>query len=244
MTHEELVEACRRIALDHGCLEPILDPRRRNGNGEHPDAFAVYEKYHECAYQVDSGPSITTYPGMSLCLECKATLADLRKDREKPWRSQEYAVGDVRLYVAEEGGEIESRHIKDEWGWGLVLVRPDGSHYLAVHPRLMKHARQIEMQILGLWAHQTMIAGREANAGTSSHKSERRRNTQQQSEREAILHHLQEYGDATAKELNKAIGFGIKSTRYKAIHDHLEKLGIKPVPNTSPTLYAYGDQKT
>ena len=80
--------------------------------------------------------------GMVIVSEYKSSVADLRKDADKPWRQQgARAIGDLRLYWLRKDGDVRPEHVDDGNGWGVVsyddydakmVRRPQLYHSVAV----------------------------------------------------------------------------------------------------------------
>lgn len=99
MTHKRLVKLARAWLRAKGCK--LILSERTSSLGEQPDAIGWMDGR------------------ASILIECKASLADFRRDKDKWFRHNGLGMGQKRYFMAP-AGLIPQSEIPD--GWGLLEV--------------------------------------------------------------------------------------------------------------------------
>lgn len=141
MTHDELVIMARKwLIRGRQCTAVLTETQAKSG--EIPDAIGWRGQF-------------------SILIECKTSLADFRRDRDKWFRSSGYGIGQQRFFMAP-AGVIPASELPE--GWGLLEVSGNVVRTAVEHALLYldekRAAAEVPLLVAALRRSQMRVANR------------------------------------------------------------------------------------
>lgn len=135
-----------------------LEPKCQTG--ETPDVFSVIERRAELTANIE------LWPGQSIVSEYKSSVADLRADNQKSWRSR-VALGDWRLVWLRKDGDVRPEQVDEGNGWGVAVFDDHGVD-------IVREPEQFYVGAIAWHAQTAMIVRLMSRAGQPGQRNKRK----------------------------------------------------------------------